>query len=240
MSKQYSRPPLIEAAIEIRLGADLGEDELQRYAARFERLSWRSETMLEIQFEIGKSDPPKQTPVGKKFTNAEATTIVQAQKRALSLSRLPPYDSWEGFVDDFMTQWRPFRKLARKVPLDRIGVRYINRFDLPGADTGVLIGDYLNFHVVQPTFISQETSGYSAYVGTAVEGHNLRVNLQSQLAPSPIIGHVSIFLDIDLYRESVDVPQDDADILTLFAEMRAVRTRIFEACITDKARALIS
>ena len=54
---------------------------------------------------------------------------------------------------------------------------------------------------------------------------------------SPLIDHVSLLLDIDLFKDQ-NVPQKDNEVWELFSHLHRQKNKIFEAFITDKAREL--
>ena len=63
------------------------------------------------------------------------------------------------------------------------------------------------------------------------------LTLNTSSAPSPLLGHAAIIVDIDIAREG-DAPQNDEEIYALLNEIRVKKNDIFEACITPRAREL--
>jgi uncharacterized protein (TIGR04255 family) len=63
------------------------------------------------------------------------------------------------------------------------------------------------------------------------------ITINSGIVPPPLEGHLSIMLDIDVGRDH-DLPQRDEGLLSLLQEFRIEKNRVFEACVTDRAREL--
>jgi uncharacterized protein (TIGR04255 family) len=66
-----------------------------------------------------------------------------------------------------------------------------------------------------------------------------KLTLNSAAVPSPILDHSSFLFDQDIARE-IDPPQSDEAIYDLLNEIRVQKNKFFEACITDRARALFN
>ena len=92
----------------------------------------------------------------------------------------------------------------------------------------------------QPAILDGAALAYSISISTGLVNDQLGVNLHLEKVNSPLIDHVSILLDIDVYRHDLNVPQSPNEIRALLDIIRARRTEIFEQCITDTTRALIS
>ncbi len=68
-----------------------------------------------------------------------------------------------------------------------------------------------------------------------IEGYRCLCN--TGLVSSPLIGHVSFLLDIDVARIN-DVPQSETELWTMIANMRVLKNQLFESSITQRARDL--
>ena len=76
---------------------------------------------------------------------------------------------------------------------------------------------------------SLETQSYVPDVGCVL-------TLNSAAVPSPLIGHRSFVVDLDIGKDNP--PQNDIDIYDLINRIRVEKNRAFEACVTDRAREL--
>jgi uncharacterized protein (TIGR04255 family) len=72
-----------------------------------------------------------QAQVGYDFPSGDGKQIFQARLDGFAFSRLAPYDCWESFRDEGRRLWEIYRTVAQPEVVTRIGVRYINRLDLP-------------------------------------------------------------------------------------------------------------
>jgi uncharacterized protein (TIGR04255 family) len=239
--EQYARPPLVEATIEFRLAEGVSPKLLEVSRRRFQRRKWKEEQLLELELRVGVNEPPKQTLVGHKFTSPDGTNVIQISLTSVSYSAFAPYPGWDQFLVGVFGAYADWRKDVGRKKLGRVGVRYINRFDIPcPEDTVVRIADYVTLSINQPALLDRPLTVYQATLNGGISQDDLGVNLTSARIDSPLIDHVSLLLDIDIYRESVDLPQEDADITKLLDLIRHRRTEIFEQCITPASRALIS
>ena len=63
--------------------------------------------------------------------------------------------------------------------------------------------------------------------------------LNAGSADSPLVKNTSFLLDLDISRE-ISLPKNDDALWAVVDEVRVLKNRIFEACITDEARGLFS
>lgn len=243
----YARPPIIEAVIELRFRELLGTEELARVSERFGEAypDQRKETETEVTI--------TPDPTGRPITQTRGTfqnflRASQDQREALVLKPAAmavvdraPYAGWSAFFDRFKRDWRIWTGLAGSRQITRIGMRTINRIDIPMRTSKEVVHqeDYVKVHVQSPEEVYGPTSEYEAravYSLGSIGGHFLlRTTVLGP--PPPVPGHLSVLLDFDLVRET-EPPQDENDLMTLLATMRAEKNKIFEAAITDKAREL--
>jgi len=243
----YARPPIIEAVIELRFREALGAEELARVSERFGEVYPDQREETETEFTITPD------PTGRPITQTRGTfqnflRASQDQREALVLKPAAmavvdraPYAGWSAFFDRFKRDWRIWTRAAGPRRIERVGMRYINRIDIPMlADRQIVHQEnYVTVHVQSPEHIYGATMGYEAravYALASVGGHFLlRTTVLGP--PPPVPGYLSVLLDFDLVRET-EPPQDENDLMTLLATMRAEKNKIFNAAITDKAREL--
>ena len=233
----------MSAAIEYRLRDPIGDAELDRLKEKFNKLKWKAEQLIELQLNFSGSEtkPPVQRVSGFKFTSPNADQVITIDRQNYSLEALPPYPGWEHFLLAFSTHLGTWRKTIGRRPIFRIGVRYINRFDIPCTQGELIrLPDYMTFTTTEPDILDEPVRGLVMQVNSGISSDQLQVNLSTAIVISPLVEHVGVSLDIDLYREGVDVPQGDADIGEFLSLVRRRRTEIFEKCITDRMRQLIS
>lgn len=67
------------------------------------------------------------------------------------------------------------------------------------------------------------------------QGYKLILNTSS--APSPLVKTASFIIDQDVSRET-NLPDSDEGLWDCIGQVRELKNAIFEACITDRTRAL--
>jgi uncharacterized protein (TIGR04255 family) len=144
----YRRPPITEAVIEVRFGTAVSNDVLDKVAKRFADRYPLSEhgDVAEIAVQIGDRPILRQGPLQRnyKLRSADASDILLLQPTILAVSRLPPYPGWEAVAERFARDFEDCRPLFGNPHLVRLGVRYINRIDVP-ATGPIRVEDFLSF-----------------------------------------------------------------------------------------------
>lgn len=233
----------MSAVIEFRLGDPIDDADLRRLTEKFGKLKWKSEELIEFQLNFAgrQAQPPVQRVTGFKFTSPDADRVINVDRQNYSVTVLPPYLGWEKFLESFYEYLPLWKKIVGRRPLSRIGVRYVNRFDIPCVQGEMVrLQDYMVFTTTEPDILDEPVRGLMMQVNSGISADKLQVNLGTVGVMSPVVDHVGVSLDIDLYREAVDVPQSENDIREFLNLARRRRTEIFEKCITDRTRQLIS
>jgi uncharacterized protein (TIGR04255 family) len=241
MAELYKRSPLTEAVVEFRLEEPLSPDVLDKACARLVSPQFLKEDISESVFEFGPGTAPRQTHQlhGYKLTAINAGEVIQVKLNALGVSKLPPYGGWDEYREFVSSCWTTWRKATGRKRLSRIGVRYLNRIDIP-CPPGTLVETdaYLAFNMNVPKVLDAPRRGNYLQINSGIAADGLQVNLMCASTEPALIDHIAVGLDIDVFRD-IDVPQQDDDIWALLDTIRKRRTEIFEACITDQTRALI-
>ena len=125
----------------------------------------------------------------------------------------------------------------------RVATRYVNRIDIPicesnsvGTSKSINTTEYLLLEPQIPKIIPNVVSFTSQFVGSVPEIDG-KVLVNAAIIPSPLIDHVSLLLDIDLFKDQ-NLPQKDNEMWDLLAAFRNQKNILFEAFVTDKAREL--
>lgn len=244
MGQPYKRAPITEAVIEVRFQTPLPPQDVARvkdvHAKDFPGLNNISETLF-AQMENAGAPVIQHHHVGFRMNNADSTDIISITTGAFAYSRLAPYNGWDTFSASALEAYRKLRKAIQYVPLQRLGLRYINRIDirLPAPGAPLKIEDYLK---VEPRFPSEKLSHLQSFVMQTIHqleeiGCLVTINVAS--AEAPFAPGIALILDIDIGR-NISVPQRVEDIEALLGAMRVEKNQIFELCITDNTRELIN
>lgn len=242
-SSQYERPPITEAVIEIRLEKPLSEKVVKKIHNRLKNSYESSDTISStgIKFDAEKKEI-EQLPtefVGYRLSSKDRTDIVQIKANAMICSRLAPYNGWENFEPRARKNWGIWRKEIKQARLRRIGLRYINRLDIPyKKENKIDVEDYLTVvpKFPEPSLIRVLTA-YTMQIAGPFSIEDFHLNINSNVVKSPLIDNLSIVLDLDLSLNK-DLPHNDDKIWELINKMREYKNNAFEMCITDKAREL--
>ena len=243
----YDRAPIIEAVIEVKFSAliepDLLEKVNRRFAPDYPNEQRIQQLGVEINLDLGNSSNAPRAAVGSHsegFRRAvmDENEIAMLMPTSFIISQLAPYQGWETFIKRFQRDWTTWKRDVGHRSISRIGVRYINRIDIPLNDKGTIEHrNYLNVWVQLPEHFGP-TLAYAAQAVFELSNIKGKLVINTAVAlPPPIPGYISFLIDLDLGRE-IDLPQRDDEMFQLLGEMRIEKNRIFEDCITEKARRL--
>ncbi|MGH6680565.1 MAG: TIGR04255 family protein [Bradyrhizobium sp.] len=240
----YKRPPITEAIIQISFPDPLGADELQKANIALRHHYPHHRNIRNVNVAVTLPPAPQAVPSaqvrpveeGHRRHSDDQAEIVVLWPRSFLVSQLAPYPGWSELMARFRRDWTTWKKAVTYRRVGRIGVRYVNRIDIPVAGQIVEYEDYLRVYPQVP----QEFGPNQAYVVQVrfpmpTLGCNLMIN--SFPVASPRIGHASYVLDQDIARE-VDVPQNNEDLYKMLEDIHLKKNEVFEACITDRAREL--
>lgn len=239
-SPEYPRAPITEAVIEVRVAAGVETGVLDKIARRLKSHYTISEPMREVGFIIdntGGNVTVKEDATGFRLASEDQADIVLLTKFFMTTARLPPYPGWGSFRERAQANWAVWAELAPTHPIARIGVRYINRIDIPTPPGAKLsLDDYLTFQPRSDIFEAVLT-GYLVQVRFPTYRPNWTATITSTpILPNPVPDAVSIMLDIDIAREA-DIPVHPDKLWSVVDEARIVKNDLFERALTPKTKA---
>lgn len=238
---QYKRPPITEAVIELRLEQPLPGAEVQKLLQRFKGEYEFSEDFVaygvQVDLAARRANFEEQSS-GYKLWSADRADVLLVTSAHMSCSRLAPYVGWDTFRARAEDHWRIWKRVTGYRKISRIGVRFINRIDVPAArGEEVRISEYLRVRPEAPAV--RRMVSYAMQISAPLEEDNCRLVINSSLVPSPLVDHLSMILDIDVSCEG-EPPQKDDEIWALIGRIRVHKNQIFEESVTDKARELFN
>jgi uncharacterized protein (TIGR04255 family) len=248
MSQLYKKPPITEAVIVITVRQPLSEDVLDRihkrlldeYPAPIQRTQ---STPFEIEVsETGPKLKASASTPGYKLTAADGAGVVMLSPNQIGTSRLAPYEGWEPFAARAKENWEAWKRLAGWREIARIGVRFINRLDIPLESEGqaIQLEQYLTVHPRMPAAADlPPMNQFAVNVEAPLGKDNCKLILNVGSVPSALVKTASFLLDIDVVADA-GVPQNDEGLWSLIDRIRGYKNAVFEACITDNSRALFS
>lgn len=241
MAINYLRPPITEAVIELKYADPIDAAAVERISRRFGQDYPVSEDQQGIEVQIDtKSKEVKQVPqwAGKKLSSNDQANIIALRDNLFVCIRLAPYTGWDEFFGRARAGWKEVVAVSGVRRISRVGVRYINRLDIPiSAPAETLdIKDYL---AVWPNLPSTGApiATYAFQATRAINSDGCSVTIASGTVPSPLVDHISLTLDVDVFAEQTNLIRDN-EIWDLVSRMRDLKNNIFEASITDRSREL--
>ena len=164
---------------------------------------------------------------GHRRSSQDMTELALALSNSLVVFQLAPYPSWATFSKRFMRDWKLLKKTLGYREIKRIGVRYINRIDIPVTGPLVHHEQFLNVFPRVPDMLSPLMAGAVQTI-SYFEDIKCKLTLNSGIVESPILNNISFLLDLDVGRE-LDVPQNDKG---LFELLEAMRLKKNQACLS--------
>lgn len=242
-SFQYKRAPITEAVVEFRFTSspnsgkqDKAFKNLKKFYSDHNEIKDRS-----IELEVKPDgDPVTNTTyiIKNQFSSVDMTQILTVSQSSFLVSQLAPYQGWSNFKERIIRDWDIWNKYVGFKKVERIGMRYINRIDIPITDP---VTEYEEFVTVYPSLpkIIDPCLSHSVNVKVGLDDINSILTLNSAVVQSPIPDHIAIVIDLDISRKYKSL-QSNNDIYEFIELARKKKNYVFEACITDKARELFN
>jgi uncharacterized protein (TIGR04255 family) len=240
MVKIYSRAPITEAVIEVRTKAAIDVGQLDRLVARYSRrYPSPPQKLFDVSVEVGETSSKANHKLnGYRLYSADSSRVVILGMNSIGSAKIAPYEGWEKLLKEARENWEIWLKIVGWQTVARVGVRYINRIDIP-TTSQIELEDYLTFQPALPKALDKGIRHFAMNVVIPLGKDDLSLVLNAGSVPSPVIGCQSLILDLDVSRES-NLPNDDASLWGFIESMRDRKNDVFESCITDKTRALMT
>lgn len=244
--QHLSHAPIIEAVIDIRASCnELLEEmsfksQIEPELVNYQFLDSPREIQFHLQHVVGYKESTPSSPIikdlgwkGLRFRSNDGKQIVQFNKDGFVFSRLDPYLSWESLHNEAIRLWEHYIALARPIEINRIGVRYINRFRLPLGE--VRFEDYLNPSPEAPRGLELPFINFLHQDTLAVPDYPFAINVVKTIQPpsAPDRMTLTLVLDIDVF--TINGFDFDEEILKRkLSEMRWLKNKVFFGSITEK------
>jgi len=242
-ARSYKRPPAVETVIELKYRTPIDEQTIKKVAKKFRPHYPRSERQTGVEYRVdiktGKIDTVPEWH-GLKLASEDAADVLFIRTMGFSHIRLAPYLGWNRFIDGATRNWVTAIGVIGRRAISRVGLRYMNRLDVPvQKDKELKIEDYLRIIPITIEFGLKwdPISTYLVHFTRSLGVDGFFVNVSTGTTDSPLVNHRSLLLDIDVYSDGLNLLKD-SDIWNLAAKMRTYKNDIFEATVTDNARAL--
>jgi uncharacterized protein (TIGR04255 family) len=245
--RSYLRAPITEAIIDFQISpaAGCGQDGLativKSFLTDYPEVNERFRGSLTVELPVGEGGgtsveaSSRSTVQGFVAFSIGRERAFQARLDGFSASKLAPYKTWEDFREEARRLWLGYKEVTKPGFIRRIGLRYINRIDIPLPCTD--IKDFIRTTVEISPELPQAVTHFYMQLHLPEPDLNVNCVINSALLPRLALNFLPVLFDIDLFRET-NVPQDEIDIWGLLDEMRTRKNEIFEGSITDRAREL--
>jgi uncharacterized protein (TIGR04255 family) len=238
-ARHYNRPPIVEAVIDLKFEGALSEREFERLRDQFKReyLTVEERKNISVQIHADKVASVV-SPAGFKMTAQNAVDVVLINLDSIGSVRLAPYERWENLATKAKENFQTFTKVVGRKTIVRIGVRFINRIDIPNSEIeGRPFSDFIKVGVSIPMDVSNVLGSYSLAANGIEVSTGAKIVVQSATVPPALISHTSILLDIDAYWDH-DISGRLDEMWASTDVLRNAKNAVFEQCITDEVREL--
>jgi uncharacterized protein (TIGR04255 family) len=234
--QKYKKPPIIEAIIEFQLNGEFKPQTQEKLAKAFKAKYPRNEHEISIDVQVSPDQQQlglNQKKTGVKLTSADGLNIVLLRPTAVVISRLAPYEGWYDLRGTAEAAWQKISKFVDHRDVKRIGVRYINRLDIPHET--IKTGEWVTVGFVLPPGVSDDLDEFALRTITRQDHQGLILGVKS--TRSPLIGHCSIILDIDVFCEGESFTTAES-LWNMVDVLRDRKNEVFESAVTDATKKL--
>lgn len=176
----------------------------------------------------------EQTKLGHRLIckASDGTRLVQLSGRFLAVNHLKPYPGWEeSFRDTIIARFRELESAIRPLPVGRVGLRYINRIDIP--EVPLVWENWFNFSLPLPKIEEAALDAFQMHFEQRLpKSCRLIVNCLA-LAPA-VPSATTVILDLDVVWQ--DVPVEPLLLREILERVHDPHRLAFESYITDKLR----
>jgi uncharacterized protein (TIGR04255 family) len=236
-----SRAAISEAVIEIRARAGIPWNEEELLAKLSPQLTGypthQSTRGFIGQFQVSPGREPKVASKdlgwqGLQFTSADKKQVVKFQVDLFSFSRLHPYQRWKQFVADALRLWEIHKEVARPPEIQRLGVRFINRFPL--TEKQVRVDEFFKGFPDDLQELNLVLAGFLHHDTLMVPGHPYAMNIIKTVQAPDASGRGTAFvLDIDVFTQQPFEGKSEM-LQQKLAEIRWLKNKAFFGIVTQK------
>jgi uncharacterized protein (TIGR04255 family) len=244
-----ARSPIIEAVVDIDcdLPADVDLADLEREVR--ERFSERYPGFRRIfrpnGHQLVSAGAPQQLDVRAatdafQLLSEDEPQLVQVRRSGYSFNRFRPYKDLDDYLPEIERTWKIFVALLSPLAVRRIGLRFINRIDLPPVEEIVDLGEYLNLGSRLPEDVSLKFTSvlneYSAVEDISENEVKVRFVIREQDLPPPWRREtpLPVILDIAGSRRGSADPQVWENISATIQSLRRMGNAIFRSSLTER------
>lgn len=240
---QYKRPPITEAVVELICdplpSLKIRKKALKKLEKNYE--NYKPVPLKNVTVEISSTGEAKTKAkdfVREQFSSDNMTQQLIINGNSIVIAQLAPYTGWENFRARIIRDWDTWQKEVNVQTIQQIGMRYINRIDVPISESSLNYKDYVTIYP-STSGLLDPCGQYSVNLNTTLKDIDSTLILKTALVESPLPNHKSIVIDIDIIHRYNKRP-DDKELYEIIDQARKKKNEVFETCITNKARELFN
>lgn len=239
----YKHPPIIEAVVEFLAAAKPDDKKSAKAIAALKKVydEYRSQTQRDLTLDVRQPRNPvhseREVPVHS-FFGANMSQRAVIRDASFLVLKTAPYKSWPDFRERIVRDRGIWHKYIGNQKIHRLGMRYINRIDLPLEEGRVGLQDYLSVYPQVPENL--ELSGkYTMNIQSRLSDLGATLTITSSTLESPLPNHAAVILDFDILKVFDRIVTDE-EAMEFFDQARLKKNEVFESAITDKTRARLN
>lgn len=200
----YPNPTIIESVCDIHFRLPQGQQWKSSLAGElFKHIQNEypeMEPVLEmgLQLEVGPTGAATQIlPQSQKFRfkHKVRPIILQLAENSFSISTLPPYQGWEVMRNDILAAWEQVIDILAPEAINRMGLRYINRFMMGTPETR--LGEWLRANYYIPNSILHSKPGFFLREQVRLDTENVLIITLGDAKTDLNSGQGAVVFDID-------------------------------------------
>lgn len=234
--RSYTAPPIIEAVIDIQFFEPLSEAKMRKVVGKLRREYPHEQAQQDLlaQFDISTQETKVHSTPVVRLTSPDQADLVIVGPAKFTSARLAPYVNYMHFASRFLRDYEVINEAVGLRKIARIGLRYINRIDVPEREGVVHYEEYLAINLPLPEFLDPVNS-YGWRVEKLFKEESLIAIVQSATVAPEVPGTGAFILDIDIIAKD-NLPFKINDLVAKLEKMRAMKNAIFELSIHERAR----
>jgi uncharacterized protein (TIGR04255 family) len=163
-------------------------------------------------------------------------SVLQITRNGVTFSVIGNYKEWGDLKKRFDVYWKSFAKKAELQEIKRVGIRYINRIDLPMPVTS--LKEWLHTRPAIGEGITDNVG--ELFMRVAFLDNNDKCIITEAINSQEVTDtHLPLILDIDAFYEDIISADDTTALDTVLGRLHALKNRVFLNSITDKTKELL-
>lgn len=240
----FPNAPITEALLDIRVQLpreiDLKKLEVFHEYIRSRFPDKKQRLFFETGFQLSSEKPPVTLPAsggpyGYMFSSPNEKKVVQARLDGFTFNKLKPYENWERFFSEAQELWAFYLEIAQPEKVTRIGLRYINRIEIPFP-----IKDFKEYILTIPEIAPNLPQGIARlFMQLSIPNDDIQATaiVTEAMESTAGIQKLPFIFDIDVFQETL-CNADEPGFWEKFKKLRVFKNDIFFNSITEKTKEL--